>query len=177
MPSLGSQVRNRGPILLYAKKWVRGLYRFFESTNDQAGDYAQFEITTGSSDLADIAVNSGTRVILPAASVPVGMRCYITGLEVSVQGATAWTGGTGTNVSLTIEDTAGTDIITFTGNALTANVYYNGKFNGTAPTGVTDTLLRTLGPSTALNQGIQVVTGNSTAGSNCRVRILGYFAP
>jgi hypothetical protein len=106
------------------------------------------------------------------------MKCYITALEIKVQGATAWAGGTGTNVSLTIEDTAGTDIITFTGNALIANAYINGKFNGTAPTGVTDSLLRTLGACTAANQGIKaVVEANSTSGSPVRIRIAGYFAP
>ncbi len=179
MPRTGGQVRNRGPILGFAKRLISGLYRFTESATDTDGDFAEFEIITGSTSLPDISFTAGTTVLLPAASVPSGMRCYITDLEVSLPNAgTVWSGGTAGTVSVTIEDTAGTDIITFTQAALASKpVFYTGKFNGSAPAGVTDSLIQAMGACTAVNQGIRVLTANSTAGAGLRIRIAGYFAP
>jgi len=179
MPRTGGQVRSRGPVIGFAKRFVRGLFLFTESTTDTAGDFAEFEVITGSTSLPDISFTAGTTVLLPAASVPAGMKCYITDLEVSLPSAgTVWSGGTAGTVSVTVEDTAGTDIITFTQAALASKpVFYTGKFNGVAPTGVTDSLIQAMGACTAVNQGIQVLTANSTAGAGLRVRIAGYFAP
>jgi hypothetical protein len=177
MPRTGGLVRNRGPILGFAKRLVSGLIRFTESATDTDGDFAEFEIITGTTALADIApATSGTRVLLPDVLVPAGMRCYITDLEIANQGA-GWNGTAG-SVSLTIEDTAGTDIITFNAQAITVGVYISGKYNGTAPTGVAgNAALLALQASTAVGRGIQATLANSSTGGAVRVRIAGYFAP
>lgn len=173
MATSGTQFRNK--ITSDAKRFVKGLLGIRE-TGDFLPDSNEFVICTGTTALPDISATAGTTVLLTTAEVPAGCKCYITSIEVDVTGSTAWSGGTGTTKSITFQDTAGTEICAFTQASLTGNTFYVLPVGGTLATGVTDALIRAMGASTAVNQGIQVVVANSTAGSAVRVRIYGYFA-
>lgn len=183
MPATGTQFGNR--IVTQASDDVTGLGSFqAESTNPNTTppDSCRFQRWTGTSVMPDLTSASGTVVFVAPANTqpggtgtgtPRGMRCYITSLQIAV--STAFSGGTAGTVSMSVQDTAGNVIATYTQADLTAGLYLSLPSN-TLPGAVVDNLIKAMGPCTALNQGIRIVMSNSTAGV-VRVRMAGQYAP
>jgi len=176
MPAEGSLFKNI--VAAFRKRVVVGRPALTESgiANVNPPDSCDFEIVTGSPALADLTIANPptTTVLLPDSLVPYGLKCYVTAIQ--VYASTAASGAAnGTDVVLTLEDTTGTDIVTFTQAALSTGAFL--AVPASSPgTGVVDSVVKTLG-STALTagKGIQATITNATAGV-LRVRVAGYFA-
>lgn len=187
MPGTGSQFAP-GKIVVAGGIDAKGLAFNNEYNNGPGPDVCEFFVWTGLAAsgqvpaVPDIVAAAGTTVLIPAApangyqsagGVPRGMRCYVTSIQIAV--TTAFSGGTGGTVSLSLQDTAGTVIATFTQGDLTSGAYLSLPTT-TLPGAVVDNLLKLMGPASAVNQGLQIVRSNSTAGV-ARVRLRGYYAP
>ena len=174
MPASGSQYSDK--IVAIGKIVARGLLRNTAEVNPGAPqDSCTFVVETGTTAHPDVSPTAGTYALIADVDVPKGMKCYITSFEFYV-GATLWGGGTGGTISFTLQDTALTTIATATQTALAATTYVLLPTNA-PPSGVVDTLLKTLGASTAVNKGFQVLVANSSTGTPIKVRAAGYFAP
>lgn len=176
MPGEGKPFKGLVPVPSFRTRIARGVPVLLESgvANNLPMDTCEFELVTGVTALPDLTIgtSSATTTLLADTDVPTGLKCYISGLFVYV--STAASGGTGGTVSLTIQDSAGTAIATYTQTALASGVYL--PLPATTPaSGVTDSLVKTIGACTAAGKGIQAVLANSTAGV-FRVRIVGYYA-
>jgi len=175
MPAQGEQFAGR--IYALANRLVRGLPALLEGgTNTTPFASCTFDVITGSTALPDLTIGTtaATSTLLSDADVPnrPALKIYLTAIQVVV--ATVASGGTAGTVSLTIQDSAGTAIATFTQTALSATGIISLPI-ATLPTGVLSTPLQTLAAATAAGKGIQAVLANSTAGV-FRVRLVGYFA-
>jgi hypothetical protein len=90
-------------------RYTNGLPTQILSNQSNGGDFglrpaAYFTACTGNVFLADVAYNqSSPTVLVPASAVPSNMRCYLTRVDVDVQGKTPWAGG----VYAMIQDTNG----------------------------------------------------------------------
>jgi len=176
VPAEGSLFKNI--VAAFRKRVVVGRPALTESgiANVNPPDSCDFEVVTGSSALADITIGTSapTTVLLSDSLVPYGLKCYVTAVQ--VYASTASSGATnGTDVVLTLEDTTGTDIVTFTQAALSSGAFL--AVPASSPgTGVTDSVVKTLGASAlTAGRGIQATLSNATAGV-FRIRIAGYFA-
>jgi len=125
---------------------------------------------------------SATTTLLPDSAVPQGnpggtaLRCYVTRLDVYVNGGNAASGGTG----IEIRDSAGNVIAAFTTALLTANTGYSlPSADGTS--GVTDNcIIGKLPPGANTGVGLQVFNnGAVTLGASSPITcyVEGYFAP
>lgn len=78
-----------------AKLLAKGLFTVSNSGSFRGGnlDSAQFAICTGSSDVPDLTYNGGPVTLLADADIPAKCRCYVTRLDIAVNGPTAWSGG------------------------------------------------------------------------------------
>jgi len=177
MPVVGTSISNRIGSLV---KTIRRGGGTWEKELGQ-GDYGYFDIVTdGGTTISDVAYNTSV-TLLADSDVPSDCYVYVTGATFYVNGATAWSGGTTTNVSLSLQDNAGTDIATMTGASLgTAKkiivMPLNADAIGTAASGITNIAVGTGTKVAAIGRGLKVVgASNSTAGSNVRVRVWGYF--
>lgn len=131
MPSTRTEVV-RGTIGRYVSKIVRGGRVFTEGAYIENNDAMEFNVLTGrtgtpsAASVADITYNQAANVTLIAANgvtaggCPHGTRPYVTGITLSVNGATAWTTGTSVN----IQDTAGNIIAGFPLSSLGAYAQY-----------------------------------------------------
>lgn len=109
-------------------------------------------------------------VLLPDASVPVGKKCYVTGILLSVNGATAWTDSSGTGVI--IEDTNGSPLIvtTIAKAGLTGEALFNTLGGANQVIGAN---IET-GAGLTEAKGIQIVAdSNFDAGSDIAVTVFG----
>jgi len=120
-----------------------------------------------------VSTAAGTAVhIIPAASVSAGKKVYITGFRLSVYGATAWTGGTGSLIN--IQDTATIPIVAFRVNA--AGLLGNAVIDSFADANVDcfETLLKNIGLTAA--KGVDIVAdANFGAGSTAYISLIGYI--
>lgn len=176
MPAEGSIFKN--VIAAFRKRVAVGRPALAESgvANGYPADTCDFEVVTGSAALPDITIGTSatTTVLLPDTLVPAGLKCYVTGLQVYASTAASGASG-GTDVVLTIEDTAGTDIATFTQAALSSGAFI-GLPVASPGTGVTDSVVKTLGAAAlGAGKGIQATLSAATAGV-LRNRIIGYYA-
>lgn len=173
MPASGSQFA--GKLAALGKHLFKGLYVRKEGLGYAENDACQVQITTGTTALPDIPATAGTYTLLAAGELPSGFGLDITSLAVDQQGATAWTGGTGTTKSIILQDSSGTEICSFTQNFLAGNVQASLP-NASPPTGVSDTSVKKIGASVAAGLGLQAVVQNTpSAGSPLRIRLNGYL--
>lgn len=174
MPATGSLFKNL--IVALRKRIVVGLPSLVEGSSNSPSDACEFEVITGTSPVMDLTATgvAQTLTLLPDGSVPAGLKCYITSLQVVP--TTAFSGGTAGTVSLTIQDSAATAIATYTQTALSTAGAPISVPAATLPTGVSAAALNVLSTSATAGKGLQaVLSTNSTAGA-CRIRVVGYFA-
>ena len=109
----GTGLRFKDKIYPITATFVNGLPTQNEGTlKNSIPSAAQFIAGTGNasntvSGIADVTPTGGTVTLIPDVAVPAGMRCYITRLDIDMQGATAWSGGT----YITVQDSAGHPIV------------------------------------------------------------------
>jgi len=94
MPTPSTLFKNKEFAL--ATLYSRGNQCLVESASSGGGNFglrdaAYFCVQTGSSDVADITPGQATNVMLvPDDRVPLGCRCYVTRLDVGIQGSISW---------------------------------------------------------------------------------------
>ena len=107
-------------------------------------------------------------VLLADALVPAGKKVYVTNILLKVGGGTAWTDSSGTKV--TVEDTAGADVVAYAKAGLTANVVINDLGGANLTPGAT-TLS---GAGLGAGKGLQIVADSDfDAGSTISVVVSG----
>ncbi|AIE86986.1 hypothetical protein [Fimbriimonas ginsengisoli] len=176
MPGEGKPFKGLVAVPGFRTRIVRGLPVLVEAgtVTNLPPDSCEFEVVTGSTSLPDLTIGTtaATSTLLADSDVPAGMKVYISSIQVVA--SVAASGGTGGTVTLTLQDSAGTAIATYTQTALASGAFL--PLPATTPaSGVTDNLVKTLGPCGAAGKGIQAVLANSTAGT-FRVRVVGYYA-
>lgn len=109
--------------------------------------------------------------IIPTASVPTGKKIYITGMILTVNGATAWTDVTATVV--TIQDKNGTPVLGLTA----AKAQLTGSaILGLFSTGITLSTAVSLGTGFTATQGLTIKgDANFAAGSDIVVTVSGFI--
>jgi hypothetical protein len=116
-----------------------------------------------------------TTSLIADIDVPAGLRCYVTRFDLSVNGANAWTGGTGVG----LRDTAAVQLAEVAVAQLTANASYFLPDNGTT-TGLTDVAVKQKLSTSTVGKGLNIYNnGALAAGASTPIRVYieGYFAP
>lgn len=119
------------------------------------------------------AASAGTpQHVVPVASVPAGMKVYVTDIQIAVNGATPWADATGVGVNL--QDTNGAPVVgaAFAKAGLLANALIS-KFSASCV--LSAAVLLGSGFTTA--KGLDLVADkNFTTGSDVVATITGYIA-